>query len=204
VTLTGYSSGSGVATFTTPLDHYHWGNATSTGHKYNGVDIRGEVVLLTRNVKIAGEDIQGWGGQIVTSSTVETDGTIRMGQVIMDNVEIYNCSQTNTLKAAFRVEGSIPGAVNASSLTNSAVHHGLGWGIHIINSAHVLIKDNVIFGFKPIGVGFQTINNVTFNDNIVADITERDDISGQMFVDKRGGVAACSLKNNDPCPRLTI
>jgi hypothetical protein len=118
------------------------------------VDIRGEVVLLTRNVKIVGEDIQGWGGQIVTSSTVEGDGTIRKGQVIMDNVEIYNCSQTNTLKAAFRIEGSIPGNVNASSLTNSVLHHGLGWGIHVINSAHVLIENNVIFGFKPIGVAF--------------------------------------------------
>jgi hypothetical protein len=156
-TVLTYNSGSGAATLNSTLNHYHWGNATSTAWKYNGVDIRGEVVLLTRNIKIAGEDIQGWGGQIVTSSTVESDGTIRTGQVIMDNVEIYNCSQTNTLKAAFRIEGSIPGVVNASSLTNSVVHNGLGWGIHIINSAHVKIENNVIFGFKPIGVGFQTV-----------------------------------------------
>lgn len=65
VTILTYSSRSGVVTFNQSLDmidHYHWGNLTSTAWKYNGVDIRGEVVLLTRNVKIVGEDIQGWGG----------------------------------------------------------------------------------------------------------------------------------------------
>lgn len=81
VTILSYSSGSGVVTFNETLDqihHYHWGNATSTAWKYNGVDIRGEVVLLSRNVKIVGEDIQGWGAQIVTSGTTEigSDGEL--------------------------------------------------------------------------------------------------------------------------------
>jgi len=65
VTILTYNRNSGVVTFNQSLDmidHYHWGNYTSTAWKYNGVDIRGEVVLLTRNVKIVGEDIQGWGG----------------------------------------------------------------------------------------------------------------------------------------------
>jgi len=123
----------------------------------------------------------------------------------MDNIEIFNCSQTNTLKAAWRVEGAISGGVNASSLTNSVLHHGLGWGIHVINSANVLIENNVVFSFKPIGVAFQTSRNVTFNNNIVAHIYEREDISGLMFVDRRGGVAACSLLGKaDPCPMLTM
>lgn len=36
------------------LSHYHWGASTSTASKYNGVDIRGEVILLTRNIQIIG------------------------------------------------------------------------------------------------------------------------------------------------------
>ena len=45
-----------------PLDHYHWGTGSSTGATYNGVDIRTEVILLSRNVKITGDDADGWGG----------------------------------------------------------------------------------------------------------------------------------------------
>jgi hypothetical protein len=57
--------------------------------------MRGEVILLSRSIIIAGEDIESWGGQIVTSDTQEVyDGTItfRSGQTFMDHVEIYNCS----------------------------------------------------------------------------------------------------------------
>jgi len=49
-------------------------------------------MLLSRNVIIAGQDIESWGAQIVTSDTIEADLTIRQGQTILDNVEIYNCS----------------------------------------------------------------------------------------------------------------
>jgi hypothetical protein len=36
--------------------------------------MRGEVILLTRNVVIDAEDIDSWGGQIVTSDTQEMNG----------------------------------------------------------------------------------------------------------------------------------
>jgi len=29
---------------------YHWGQAESTGNDYNGLDMRGEVLILTRNI----------------------------------------------------------------------------------------------------------------------------------------------------------
>jgi len=56
------------------LKYYHWGLSESTGPQYYGVDMRGEVLLLTRNVKIDAEDIESWGGQIVTSDTIEMAG----------------------------------------------------------------------------------------------------------------------------------
>ena len=48
--------------------------------------MRGEVILLTRNVVIDAEDIESWGGQIVTSDTQEIYGTElidRTGSTIM-------------------------------------------------------------------------------------------------------------------------
>jgi len=54
--------------------------------------MRGEVLLLTRNVKIVGNDSDSWGGQIVVSDNIESTGAIRSGQITFNNVEIYNCS----------------------------------------------------------------------------------------------------------------
>ena len=48
----------------------------------------------------------------------------------MDSVEIYNCSQFDTFNAALRFDGSWFGN---SSITNCAIHEGLGWGVHFNN-----------------------------------------------------------------------
>ena len=52
----------GVITLDKALENYHYGTAESTGTLYNGVDIRTEVLMLTRNIKVYGEDADGWGG----------------------------------------------------------------------------------------------------------------------------------------------
>lgn len=92
VFITTYDNTTGAVTLNTSLSYYHWGAAESTGNLYNGVDIRGEVILLNRNVKIQGEDIESWGAQIVTSDTIEADMTMRYGSMVLDNVEIFNSS----------------------------------------------------------------------------------------------------------------
>jgi len=55
--ITSYDTETGEVQLNTPLDYYHWGQAESTGDHYNGLDMRGEVILLSRNVVIKGEDI---------------------------------------------------------------------------------------------------------------------------------------------------
>ena len=54
--------------------------------------MRGEVMLLTRNVRIVGNDTEAWGCQVVTSDFIEGNGEKRYGKTVLDNVEIYNCS----------------------------------------------------------------------------------------------------------------
>lgn len=118
------------------LEFYHFGQEESTGDLYNGLDIRGEVLLLSRNVKIQGEDIESWGGQIVAGFFIEEDFTMRYGQVYLDNVEIYNMSQIDTFKAAIRWENNVMGH---SSVTNCAIHNGYGWALHVKTSRNILI-----------------------------------------------------------------
>lgn len=151
VFVASYDITSGKVVATTAMNYYHWGQATSTAPDYNGADIRGEVLLLTRNVKIDAEDVESWGGQVVTSDTVEVyDGvmTMRSGTTVMDNVEIFNCSQIDTEKSAIRFESA---ASNWSAITNSALHNGYAWGVNIATSANILFKNNVIFQFRPMG-----------------------------------------------------
>jgi len=87
-----YNNGTGEITLVEPLNNYHWGAAVSTAAAYSGIDMRGEVMLMTRNVKIVGNDSDSWGCQVVTSDFTEANAEVRVGRTFLDNVEIYNCS----------------------------------------------------------------------------------------------------------------
>jgi hypothetical protein len=67
----------------------------------------------------------------------------------MDNVEVYNCSQMDTYDAAIGWDAA---ATLESSVTNSAIHNGLGWAVHIENSKNVVFSNNVMFNFRPFGL----------------------------------------------------
>ena len=56
-----YDNETGVVEIESPLKFYHWGQENSTGPDYEGIDMRGEVVLLSRNILIQGTDTDGWG-----------------------------------------------------------------------------------------------------------------------------------------------
>jgi hypothetical protein len=56
-----YDNVTGVVTLDRPLSDFHFGKSEFIGAQYSGVDMRGEVVLLTRNVKIVGDDTEVWG-----------------------------------------------------------------------------------------------------------------------------------------------
>lgn len=71
----------------------------------------------------------------------------------MDHVEIYNCSQWDTYKAAIRFEGA---STLHSMISNSAIHNGLGWGANIINSANIYMKNNWFYDFRPVGVAIDS------------------------------------------------
>ena len=79
----------------------------------------------------------------------EADGTWRKGQIIMDNVQVYNCSQKDTYKAALRFEGTLGGH---SRVSNCAVHNGLDWGVSLENANNVELINNTFVGYRAIGM----------------------------------------------------
>ena len=93
-----YDNSTGEVLIDRKIKSHHFGAPESTAAKYSGADLRTEVLLLTRNIRIVGEDVESWGGHIVTSDTVDynydTDELLpRNGRLLMNNVEMYNCSQ---------------------------------------------------------------------------------------------------------------
>ena len=80
------------------LRHYHFGATDSTFEKY-GVDMRGEVALINRSIKITAsreESSPLWPGspgcRILVADFFEQDWTQRKGSLNMDNVEIEYCA----------------------------------------------------------------------------------------------------------------
>lgn len=171
-------------TLDAPLEYYHYGDGSSTGRDYEGVDMRGEVLLLTRNVKIQGERRDGWGGQIVVTDMFETDGNWRKGSLIMDSVQVYNCSQKDMWHAAIRWEGAIGGH---SRVSNSAIHHGKDWGVMAWQTNNVELIDNTIVGFRQFGMNLDLNRNCTITGNFIGGVEDR----GIAFIDKTVDKEAC-------------
>lgn len=188
-----YDDKTGTVTFTSALRFYHFGAAKSTGEIYNGVDIRGEVLLLSRNIKIMGTSEDDWGCQIITGDATEFDSKDkeikRGGQMFMVNVEMERCSQKDN-NAAIRFESV---KTKPSIIKGSAFHGGLHWGMHIRKSDYIVLEDNIWFGFRPIGVNIDYGNFIRFSNNFVGMIVRRDKSSFKAHTtrDKEGAVIAC-------------
>lgn len=154
---------------------------------------------------IDAEDIESWGGQIVTSDTIEmyeNAVVMRKGTTILDNVEIYNCSQIDTVKTAVRFQSA---SSLYSEVTNSVLHNGYSWGIMVKSSANILIKNNILLHFRPIGLAVWSSNNVTVDGNIVAGIVERTTIEAAgAFIDKTGAISICAYMGRDTCSDVSV
>lgn len=192
--VTAYNSATGVVTLDRPMNYAHFGANQSTGNLYNGVDIRGEVVLLSRNIRIVGNNTENWGCQIVTTDFEEANLIWRFGNTFMDNVEIYNCSQFDTLMAALRFDGA-NGAW--SQVQNSVIHHGLGIAVEVNGASNVALINNTIFDFYKFGVNIQSSNNVTLNGNIVGEIRNRGLVTLDGAMDPSGGIVLCAFIPGD-------
>lgn len=148
---------------------------------------------------------ENWGGRIMTSDAMEfLDGEIvfRNGQTFMDSVEIYNCSQQDTYDAALAWNS----ATLESSVSNSAIHSGMGWGVYIESSMNINFDNNVIYDFRPVGVAVDAVKNVAITNNILMKVVERDTIEANWnYIDRKGGFAICSVMNSiSSCSNITV
>ncbi len=121
---------------------------------------------------------------------------VREGFIIMDNVQVYNCSQKDTYKASIRFEGAFGSEKTASKITNCAVHNGLDWGLSILNSRNIEVKDSHFVGYRAVGVRIDSATNVTFSGNFVGDVRRRELNTIGKFIDKEACIAYGSYESN--------
>lgn len=165
-----YNFGTGEIECEETLDGYHFGAGLSTFADYE-VDMRAEVMLLERNVKIRAstDDIgpilkEMWGCRILVSDFFEPNLEYRTGSLIMDNVQVFNCSQKQTYKPAIKFEGAFRGA---SKVSNSVFSTGKGMGAIIENSVNIELKDNIFADFIQQGIWVQRSDSITLDGNWV-------------------------------------
>lgn len=192
-----YDIETGDLVLTSGLDFYHFGAAESTSEKY-GLDMRGEVLLLSRNIKIQGTTEDNWGAQILNGDASEFIGEEefkRTGQLIMKNVEMNRCSQTDTAGCLrFESAKGMPSIVKGCSL-----HKGEYHAVTIVKSEYIVFEDNVIMNFKPIGIRLDFASFVRVANNFIGHLEERPTFKGGMTLDKRGGIIHC---NHEATPQV--
>ncbi len=64
LTISSYNNITGVTTLTEPVKFKHFGSARGEIDGDYEYDLRSEVGLLSRNIKIQGSKEENWGGQI--------------------------------------------------------------------------------------------------------------------------------------------
>jgi parallel beta-helix repeat protein len=95
----------------------------------------------------------------------------------MENVEVYNCSQIDTQKAAIRFKGA---TAKYSEVTNCTFHNGYSWGVYIKSSSNILFRDNIVFNFRPVGINLSNTKNVTIDHNVIGNIKQRSTLATDL------------------------
>ena len=197
-------------TLAVPLVYTHYGAAAIDATKTGTIDIRAEVLHLTRNIVVQGTNEDRWGAHVVTAHNNDSgfsNGQLvsvqRKGFAIIDHVEFVNCSQYDTDKAAVRFSNffALSSTDKQSSVSNSAVHNGLGIGVMVTSANNVLVDNNVVFYHHIGGIWMKNSNSTTITNNVVGGMDTRY-WSAETRLDELAGFNLCNKDQN--CQNLIV
>ncbi|MEI6283104.1 MAG: G8 domain-containing protein, partial [Alphaproteobacteria bacterium] len=138
-----------------PLEYMHYGKVTY------GVDERGEVGLLNRNIKIQASEDAGqsyFGGHIMAMAG---------SKMYVDGVELNRMGQHMTL-ARYPIHWHVNGSADGQYIKNSAIHDTYNRCVTVHGTDNLLVEDNVTYNtvghcfFMEDGIekGNQFLNNL--------------------------------------------
>jgi polygalacturonase len=85
------------------------------------------------------------------------------GQTILSQVEFYKMGQLNNLNAALRFENSnqADASTTKSSVDGVVIHESVGWGISVVLSSNISLRNIDVFAVSQIGVSLDQTTNVS-------------------------------------------
>ncbi|MEO0522424.1 MAG: G8 domain-containing protein [Pseudomonadota bacterium] len=149
LTVTGVSADGRIISFAPPLDFMHYGEVDQYDDPDGDVhllDMRAEVALLSRNVKIQGdveydEDVplneqdDQFGGHTMVMND---------GEMYVSGTEFAYMGQAGTL-GKYPVHWHEMDDVSGQYITGSSIHHSFNKGITIHGTDNAEVSDNVVF-----------------------------------------------------------
>ncbi|MEL6234908.1 MAG: G8 domain-containing protein, partial [Pseudomonadota bacterium] len=149
LTVTAVSSDGKTISFMPPLDFMHYGEVD----RYNDpdgdvhqLDMRAEVSLLSRNIKIQG-DVDYDDGKALNQQDDGYGGhtmVMNGGEMYVSGVEFAYMGQAGIL-GKYPVHWHESGDVSGQYITNSSIHHSFNKGITVHNTQGAEVRGNVVF-----------------------------------------------------------
>ena len=119
-----------------PADFVHWGEGETYGGKT--VDMRAEVGLLSRNIKVQGDavsELNGFGGHFMAMG----------GELYVSGVELYRMGQRAKM-GRYPIHWHLMGDDSRGQfLTGSSIHHSFNRCVTVHGSNGVFVQNNVAF-----------------------------------------------------------
>ena len=171
-----------------PVEFYHSG-ASMTISGYS-VDMRTEVALISRNVKITTEG-NGWGYTVIVNDfndeAVNVESVMRNGNTDISFVQFMDCGQLDTNLACLRFESS---GTNSSNVKDCSFTDPQTWAVFMKGAKNINFESNLIVNARWRGVVAQDITGVTIKSNVIVYIYQRGYTDANL--DAAAGFHICS------------
>eukprot|EP00210_Caulerpa_lentillifera_P009344 g8908.t1 len=194
-----------------PLTYAHYGGTTietETSSPGQIVDVRAEVALLSRNIKITASqtsDKFGFhllGGKLVSEET----GRIFSGSVQLNGVELTNGGHFQTIRNTLDL---IQANGTNSYIEKCSFHHNSNSAILIKDTSNIKIKENVIFDTIGSSIDVLESHNLQLEANLACLVRRRVDSPGHEVFEALGNFMICTWnvaenKGTTNCENITL
>ena len=170
------------------INFYHSGSRLTINDYL--VDMRTEVALISRNVKIT-TNSNGWPGSMLINDyldeLVEADPINRTGRADLDHVYFDQCGQLDTNLACLRFEAV---GTKESIVRNCVFKQPQNWAIYMNKAKKISLINNLIYNVRWRGVVATEINDVNIMGNVIINVFERS--YTESILDASAGFFICS------------
>lgn len=191
VTISRVIAGSNQIQIKEKFQFDHYGSEETVPTEQGPLDMRAEVGNLTRNIVIESDFEDKWGCTILTHSFVtiaaNKSSSVHQGNLKLHGVEVRNCGQKDTRKAAVDFNWLVQ-PNELQSVSKSTFNNGQGWAVNMYNAKGVSFTDNIIYNARRYGMYLEKVSDVLVENNLVVGVKERENYDNDEYWDVLIGI----------------